>query len=73
MPLDRQRLRHRQESEGTLGNRKGDCLLFCEGFLNSGRHELLPPGMKELADVIFTPTHQHGQTSVNSTAPTKEA
>ena len=29
-------------------------------------------GVRELADAIFTPTHQHGWTSVNSTVPTVE-
>lgn len=49
------KLRHRQGEDRDLdeaGEVINDCLLFCEGFLKSGRQELPAPRMRECGDAI---------------------
>lgn len=55
----------RQESKGFLEHMRGDCSLFCEGFLDSTWHKLLSSGIQKRAGTIFLHYHQHELTSVS--------
>ena len=44
------RQRQRQGSDGRQGHRRGDRLLFCEGFLKSDGCEIPSPGRREWGD-----------------------
>ena len=69
--------RHRQvdgrESAESLGDIRGDCLLFCEGLMDSGGCKF-SLGMKGQGSAIaFVPVHQHSRTSERNTVPPMEA